>query len=100
MIRVLDVLSEPVLCPVDLFTADGCLLILQYHPELVVFHQMVHTVVGGNFTEPLLFEVEVKPHVVLESLQKAFVSWVLGHSQDVCEEDVVFFVKSCIISFE
>ena len=63
MIRVLDVLGQPVLGPVDGLAVDGGLHVVQEHEELVVLHLVVHTVVVLDGAESLLLVVKMKLHV-------------------------------------
>ena len=66
MISVLYVLCQPVLGPVDLFTTNRNVEIIKDHPELVVLHLVVNTVIPGNCTVllPLILEV-VKQNIIL-----------------------------------
>ena len=95
--RVLDVLSQPVLRPVDLLTADGHLLVLEDNPELVVLHLVSHTGKVGDGAEALLLVLEVQVHVVLQVLQLGGIVRVLRDGEDVGEEDVVLLVEPAVV---
>ena len=95
--RVLDVLSQPVLRPVDLLTADGHLLVLKDNPELVVLHLVSHTGKVGDGTEALLLVLEVQVHVVLQVLQLGGIVRVLRDGEDVGKEDVVLLIDPGVV---
>ena len=95
--RVLDVLSQPVLGPVDLLTADGHLLVLKDNPELVVLHLVSHTGKVGDGTEALLLVLEVQVHVVLQVLQLGGIVRVLRDGEDVGKEDVVLLIDPAVV---
>ena len=95
--RVLDVLSQPVLGPVDLLTADGHLLVLKDNPELVVLHLVSHTGKVGDGTEALLLVLEVQVHVVLQVLQLGGIVRVLRDGEDVGKEDVVLLINPRVV---
>ena len=93
MVGVLDALSEPVLCPVDLLTIDRHLHVLHYHPELVVFLLVVDTVVVLDIADPLLLKVKVLFQVVLQHFPAS-------DGKDVCKEYNVFLVKPAVVNLE
>ena len=83
MVSVLDVLGQPVLGPVDLFTTNRNMEIIKDDPELVVLHLVVNTVVSRHSTVPLLLILEVLPHSLLEYSQVVSILRVLRHSKDL-----------------
>ena len=95
--RVLDVLSEPVLGPIDLLTADRHLLVLKDNPELVVLHLVSHTGKVGDGAEALLLVLEVQVHVVLQVLQLGGIVGVLRDGEDIGKEDVVLLVEPAVV---
>ena len=66
VVRVLDVLCQPVLGPVDLLAVNRGLQVLQDHKELVVLHLVVHTVEVGYNTESVLLIVKMVLHLLLQ----------------------------------
>ena len=97
MVSVFDVLSQPVLCPVDCFTVNRGLEIIQDDPELVVLHLVSHTGKVGDGTEALLLVLEVQVHVVLQVLQLGGIVRVLRDGEDVGKEDVVLLVDPRVV---
>merc|ERR1719508_387993 len=69
VVGVLYVLGKPVLRPVDLLTSNWNLEVIQDDPELVVLHLVVHAVVLGHSTVPLLLILEVVPHSLLQDVE-------------------------------
>ena len=108
VVRVLDVLRQPVLGPVDLFTTNRHLLVLKNDPESIMLHPVVYTVVALHSAEVALFIQKVLLHVVLQSLQQDWVIGVLGHMEDVLKEysdvglrnlmfEVALITKVCVL---
>ena len=62
VVRVLDVLRQPVLGPVDLLAVDRGGEAVQDNSEPVVLHLVVDTVKVGDGAEPLLLVCEVRLH--------------------------------------
>ena len=97
MIRVLDVLGQPVLGPVDGLAVDGGLHVVQEHEELVVLHFVVHTVVVLDGAESLLLVVKMKLHVGFQSVQSFLIIRVDGNRKNVCKKNVMLLIKSIIL---
>ena len=97
MVSVLDVLGQPVLGPVDLFTINRNLDILKDDPELVVLHLVVNTVVPRNSAEPLLLILEVVPNSLLKCGQVVCILRLLRYSQNFGKKDIMLRIKSGVL---
>ena len=97
MVSVLDVLGQPVLGPVDLFTTNRDLEIIKDDPELVVLHLVVNTVVSRHSAVSLLLVLEVVPHSLLEYSQVVSILRVLRHSKDLGKENIMLLIKSGVL---
>merc|ERR1719508_594643 len=98
VVGVLYVLGKPVLRPVDLLTSNWNLEVIQDDPELLVLHLVVHTVVLGHSTVPLLLILEVVPHSLLEDGQVVCIFRMLRHSQDLGKQNIMLLIKPVVIS--
>ena len=97
MVGVLYVLGKPVLRPVDLLTSNWNLEVIQDDPELVVLHLVVHTVVLGHSTVPLLLILEVVPHSLLEDGQVVCIFRMLRHSKNLGKQNIVLLIKPVVL---
>ena len=97
MVSVLDVLSQPVLGPVDGLTVDGCSHVVQEDKELVVLHLVVNTVEVLHSTESSLLKVKMQLHVFLQFVQGSLTVRDLGDLKDVGEEDIVFGINTRVL---
>merc|ERR1719318_491038 len=98
MVSVLDVLGQPVLGPVNLFTTNRNSEILKYDPELVVLHLVVNTVEPGNCTKSLLLILKVVPDSLLEYSEVVSILWILRDRKDLGKQNIMLLIKSGIIS--
>ena len=97
MVSVLDVLSQPVLGPVDGLTVDGSSHVVQEDKELVVLHLVVNTVEVLHSTESSLLKVKMQLHVFLQFVQGSLTVRDLGDLKDVGEEDIVFGINTRVL---
>ena len=100
MVGVLDVLSQPVLGPVDLLTTHRNSKVLKDYPESIVLGPVVHTVEVLHGTEVSLLIKKVLLDVFLQLLQLGAVLWVLGHRQDVSKQQVMLIVQPGVLKTE
>jgi len=98
MVSVLDVLSQPVLGPVDLLASNRDLLLFKDDKELVVLHLVLNTAVVGNLTELAFLIVKVFLQQSLQVFQDSGILRVLGDSKDLLEENIVFSINLRIVS--
>merc|ERR1719508_471836 len=100
MIRVFDMLCEPVLDPIDHLTVNGHLGDLHDHPELVMFHLVVVAVVAWNCAEARFLKTKMKLHVFLQLFQGSGIFGMLGYLEDVLEQDVMLRIEPTVVHGE
>merc|ERR1719508_264093 len=100
MIRVLDMLREPVLDPVNHLAVNGHLGDLHDDPELVMFHLVVVAVVAWNCAEARFLKTKMKLHVFLQLFQGSGIFGMLGYLEDVLEQDVMLRIEPTVVHGE
>merc|ERR1712142_1155541 len=98
VVSVLDMLCQPVLSPVNLFTANWYLEVLESNKELVMLHLVINAVIAGNLTELALFILKVLFWQGFQLGKYFRIFGMLGYSKNILKKNSVLIINLLIVS--